>query len=168
MSQYKPFFPYKGGQPFTKAAMKPSMLLYSICLHLHNVLSLALTKKDFSVNSTCWMHTEADSYPFTPANGTLTFQYPQQWSLTYSEHLHRESQKWLSNGNMQTHVLSSWCKIICGPFSNPTMCAKFGLAFSYPPCQLSAKSHMTPAIQCFTWEYHNFWFPLRTSQVHLP
>lgn len=47
----------------------------------------------------------------------------------------------ISNGNLQTHVPSSWCKNLCGPFLNPTVCAKVGLAFSYPLCHFSAKSH---------------------------
>ncbi len=51
-----------------------------------------------------------------------------------------------------------WCKNLCGSFLDPTVCATLGLAFSYPLCHLSAKSHTMLTIQRFTWEHPNFGF----------
>ncbi len=62
---------------------------------------------------------------------------------------------------------SSWCKNLCGSFLNPTMCTKLGLAFSYPLCHLSAKSHMTPIVSRGSIPTL-VWFPVQASQVHLP
>jgi hypothetical protein len=60
----------------------------------------------------------------------------------------------ISNGKTKNSLTMAICRPMhrtfgvkfMWPIFDPTMCAKLGLTFSYPPCHLSAKSHTTLTI----------------------